>query len=137
MNKVIAKPRSEMSSTRRASSPIKIDPEKIRDVIGKGGVTIRSITEETGAAIDVADDGTVKIFSVRPRGRRAGAQAHRADHRGRRGRHDLRGEGGPAHDFGAFVQILPGRTAWCTSRRSRRSASRRSATSSARATSSR
>jgi len=64
MNKVIAKPRSEMSEHAPRVITIKIDPEKIRDVIGKGGVTIRSITEETGAAIDVADDGTVKIFSV-------------------------------------------------------------------------
>ena len=43
---------------------IKIDPEKIRDVIGKGGAVIRQITEETGATIDIENDGTVKIASV-------------------------------------------------------------------------
>jgi polyribonucleotide nucleotidyltransferase len=43
---------------------IKINPEKIRDVIGKGGATIRSLTEETGASIDIQDDGTITIASV-------------------------------------------------------------------------
>ena len=43
---------------------IKIDPEKIRDVIGKGGATIRGITEATGASIDIEDDGTIKIFAA-------------------------------------------------------------------------
>jgi polyribonucleotide nucleotidyltransferase len=109
MNKVIAKPRSEMSEHAPRVITIKIDPEKIRDVIGKGGVTIRSITEETGAAIDVADDGTVKIFSV---DRAAGDQARK--------RIELitadvqvgtiyEGKVVRLMDFGAFVQILPGR----------------------------
>jgi polyribonucleotide nucleotidyltransferase len=109
MNKVIAKPRSEMSEHAPRVVTIKIDPEKIRDVIGKGGVTIRSITEETGAAIDVADDGTVKIFSV---DRAAGDQARK--------RIELitadvqvgtiyEGKVVRLMDFGAFVQILPGR----------------------------
>jgi len=109
MNKVIAKPRSEMSEHAPRVVTIKIDPEKIRDVIGKGGVTIRSITEETGAAIDVADDGTVKIFSV---DRAAGEQARK--------RIELitadvevgtiyEGKVVRLMDFGAFVQILPGR----------------------------
>ena len=43
---------------------MKIDPEKIRDVIGKGGAVIRAITEETGATVDIDNDGTVKIASV-------------------------------------------------------------------------
>ena len=109
MNKVIAKPRHEMSEHAPRVITIKIDPEKIRDVIGKGGVTIRSITEETGAAIDVADDGTVKIFSV---DRAAGEQARK--------RIELitadvevgtvyEGKVVRLMDFGAFVQILPGR----------------------------
>jgi polyribonucleotide nucleotidyltransferase len=109
MNKVISKPRSEMSEHAPRVVTIKIDPEKIRDVIGKGGVTIRSITEETGAAIDVADDGTVKIFSV---DRAAGEQARK--------RIELitadvqvgtiyEGKVVRLMDFGAFVQILPGR----------------------------
>jgi len=64
MNKVINKPRSEMSEFAPRLMTIKVHPDKIRDVIGKGGVTIRSITEETGCTIDIADDGTVTIASV-------------------------------------------------------------------------
>ena len=64
MNKVIDKPRSEMSEFAPRLMTIKVHPDKIRDVIGKGGVTIRSITEETGCTIDIADDGTVTIASV-------------------------------------------------------------------------
>ncbi len=64
MNKVISEPRSEMSEFAPRLVTIKIHPDKIRDVIGKGGVTIRGITEETGATIDIADDGTITIGSV-------------------------------------------------------------------------
>ncbi|MFC1720497.1 polyribonucleotide nucleotidyltransferase [Pseudomonadota bacterium] len=64
MNKVLSQPRSEMSEYAPRLMTIKVHPDKIRDVIGKGGVTIRSITEETGCTIDIADDGTVTIASV-------------------------------------------------------------------------
>ncbi len=64
MNKVIDRQRAEMSEYALRIIEIKIHPEKIRDVIGKGGATIRGITEETGATIDITDDGMVKIFSV-------------------------------------------------------------------------
>jgi len=64
MNKVIDKPRSEMSEFAPRLMTMKVHPDKIRDVIGKGGVTIRSITEETGCTIDISDDGTVTIASV-------------------------------------------------------------------------
>jgi len=64
MNKVISEPRGEMSEFAPRLVTIKIHPDKIRDVIGKGGVTIRGITEETGATIDIADDGTITIGSV-------------------------------------------------------------------------
>jgi polyribonucleotide nucleotidyltransferase len=64
MNKVINEPRGEMSEYAPRLMTIKVHPDKIRDVIGKGGVTIRSITEETGCTIDIADDGTVTIASV-------------------------------------------------------------------------
>jgi len=64
MNKVIKQPRSEMSEYAPRLMTIKVHPDKIRDVIGKGGVTIRAITEETGCTIDIADDGTVTIASV-------------------------------------------------------------------------
>ena len=64
MNKVISEPRGEMSEYAPRLMTMKVHPDKIRDVIGKGGVTIRSITEETGCTIDIQDDGTVTIASV-------------------------------------------------------------------------
>src|SRR5690606_35119951 len=64
MNKVIKEPRAQMSEWAPTIMTFKIDPEKIRDVIGKGGAVIRAITEETGATIDIENDGTVKIASV-------------------------------------------------------------------------
>jgi polyribonucleotide nucleotidyltransferase len=64
MNKVLNAPRGEMSEYAPRLMTVKVHPDKIRDVIGKGGVTIRSITEETGCTIDISDDGTVTIASV-------------------------------------------------------------------------
>jgi polyribonucleotide nucleotidyltransferase len=64
MNKVISRPRETMSEYAPRLMTIKVHPDKIRDIIGKGGVTIRAITEETGTTIDIADDGTVTIASV-------------------------------------------------------------------------
>ena len=64
MGKVISVPREEMSEHAPRIVTFKIPPDKIRDVIGKGGATIRQITEETGATIDIDDDGTIKIASV-------------------------------------------------------------------------
>lgn len=61
MEKTIATPREELSKYAPRIVTINVHPDKIRDIIGKGGVTIRSITEETGATIDIADDGTVSI----------------------------------------------------------------------------
>ena len=63
-NKVIAAPREEMSEWAPTIMSFKIDPEKIRDVIGKGGAVIRAMTEETGATIDIEQDGTVRIASI-------------------------------------------------------------------------
>ena len=64
MNAVIKASREKMSDWAPSIITIKIDPEKIRDVIGKGGAVIRAMTEETGATIDVENDGTVRIASV-------------------------------------------------------------------------
>ncbi|MEO1421076.1 MAG: polyribonucleotide nucleotidyltransferase, partial [Pseudomonadota bacterium] len=64
MANAITKPREEMSDWAPTIMSIKIDPEKIRDVIGKGGAVIRAITEETGATVDIDNDGTVRIASV-------------------------------------------------------------------------
>jgi polyribonucleotide nucleotidyltransferase len=109
MNKVIREPRERMSEWAPSIITLKIDPEKIRDVIGKGGAVIRQITEETGTTIDIESDGTVKIASVNGT---AGREAQR--------RIELitadvevgqiyEGKVARLMDFGAFVTILPGR----------------------------
>jgi len=109
MNKVIDVHRAEMSEHAPRIIDFKIHPEKIRDVIGKGGSTIRSITEETGATIDITDDGMVKIFSV---DKGAGEEAKKrielitADVEVGR---VYEGKVARLMDFGAFVTILPGR----------------------------
>jgi len=109
MNKVIGVHRAEMSEHAPRIIEFKIHPEKIRDVIGKGGATIRSLTEETGATIDISDDGLVKIFSV---DRSAGEEAKKrielitADVEVGR---IYEGKVARLMDFGAFVTILPGR----------------------------
>jgi len=109
MNKVIDVHRAEMSEHAPRIIDFKIHPEKIRDVIGKGGATIRSLTEETGATIDITDDGLVKIFSV---DKGAGAEAKKrielitADVEVGR---IYEGKVARLMDFGAFVTILPGR----------------------------
>lgn len=64
MNQAIAAPRAQMSQFAPQIVSFRINPEKIRDVIGKGGATIRSLTEETGATVDIQDDGTVQIAAV-------------------------------------------------------------------------
>ncbi len=109
MAKVIDKPREEMSEWAPTIITIKIDPEKIRDVIGKGGAVIRAITEETGASVDIDNDGTVRIASVDGA---SGKEAHRrielitADVEVGR---IYEGKVARLMDFGAFVTILPGK----------------------------
>jgi polyribonucleotide nucleotidyltransferase len=109
MGKVISSHRKEMSEHAPRIITLKIDPDKIRDVIGKGGVTIRTITEETGATVDVNDDGVVKIFSV---DKAAGEEALK---RVKLVTADVEvgaiyeGKVARLMDFGAFVTILPGK----------------------------
>ena len=109
MNKVIESPRSEMSEWAPTIRTFKIDPEKIRDVIGKGGAVIRSITEETGASIDIDQDGTVKVASV------DGCSGREAVERIELITADVEvgkiynGKVARLMDFGAFVTILPGK----------------------------
>ncbi|WP_456407225.1 polyribonucleotide nucleotidyltransferase [Thiolapillus sp.] len=109
MNKAIEAPRQEMSEHAPRIISFRIHPDKIRDVIGKGGATIRSITEETGATVDLDDSGLVKIFSV---DKAAGEKARK--------RVELitadvevgtvyEGKVAKLMDFGAFVTILPGK----------------------------
>jgi polyribonucleotide nucleotidyltransferase len=109
MAKVLREPRAKMSEWAPSIITLKIDPEKIRDVIGKGGAVIRQITEETGTTIDIENDGTVKIASVLGT---AGREAQRrielitADVEVGR---IYEGRVAKLMDFGAFVTILPGR----------------------------
>jgi polyribonucleotide nucleotidyltransferase len=109
MNAAISAPRAELSDYAPRILTIKINPEKIRDVIGKGGAVIRALCEETGTTIDIEDDGTVKIASA------DGAAAQEAKRRIEQITADVEvgriydGKVVKLMDFGAFVAILPGR----------------------------
>jgi polyribonucleotide nucleotidyltransferase len=109
MNKTLSSTREKMSDYAPRIITFKIDPSKIREVIGKGGVTIRSITEQTGASIDLTDDGIVNIASV---DKAAGEEARRMIEEitaevevGK----TYEGKVVRLMDFGAFVTILPGK----------------------------
>jgi polyribonucleotide nucleotidyltransferase len=109
MGKTLAAPREDMSEYAPRIITFKIHPEKIRDVIGKGGATIRSITEETGTTIDIEDDGTIKIGSV---DKAAGLAARsRIEQLTADVEVGMIYDGRVARlmDFGAFVNILPGK----------------------------
>ena len=109
MGKVISAPREEMSEWAPTIVTMKIDPEKIRDVIGKGGATIREITEQTGATIDIENDGTVKIASVEGvAGREARKRIELITAEVEVGT-IYEGRVARLMDFGAFVTILPGK----------------------------
>ncbi|MFL2539477.1 MAG: polyribonucleotide nucleotidyltransferase [Candidatus Rariloculaceae bacterium] len=109
MAKVIDNPRETMSDWAPSIITLKIDPEKIRDVIGKGGAVIRSMTEETGATIDIDNDGTVRIASVDGNsGREAQARIELITADVEVGR-VYEGKVARLMDFGAFVTILPGK----------------------------
>jgi len=109
MAKVIDQPRKEMSEWAPSIITMHIDPEKIRDVIGKGGSVIRQITEETGATIDIENDGTIKIASVEgPSGQEARRRIELITAEVEVGKiYD--GKVARLMDFGAFVTILPGK----------------------------
>ena len=109
MNKALSSTRDEMSDFAPRIITFKIDPSKIREVIGKGGATIRSITEQTGASVDLTDDGIVKVASV---DKAAGEEARRLIEEitaevevGK----IYEGKVARLMDFGAFVTILPGK----------------------------
>jgi len=109
MAKSLSEPREDLSEHAPRFITIKINPEKIAAVIGKGGAVIRALTEETGATIDIGDDGLIKIASS---DRAAGEEARK--------RIELitadievgtiyEGRVQKIMDFGAFVNILPGK----------------------------
>lgn len=109
MNTVIAKPRANLSASAPQMHTMKVDSDKIRDVIGKGGATIRSITEATGASVDIEDDGTIKIYASDADNLQAAID--------RINEITAEAEIGATYDgtvvrivdFGAFVNFLPGK----------------------------
>ncbi|MFP5383823.1 MAG: polyribonucleotide nucleotidyltransferase [Gammaproteobacteria bacterium] len=108
MNKVLAQPRAEINRHAPTFVTIKINPDKIRDVIGKGGATIRAICEETRATIDINDDGTVRIYGETREA--ADAAIKRVEAVTAEAEIGAIYEGKVVRivDFGAFVQIMPG-----------------------------
>jgi polyribonucleotide nucleotidyltransferase len=108
MSQTIDKPREEISQYAPRIITISINPDKIREVIGKGGATIRSITEETGAKIDINDDGTINIASADGDAAQAAIARIRALTAEAEIGETYLGTVSRIVDFGAFVEIIPG-----------------------------
>ena len=109
MNKVIDAPRTELSDNAPSMTSFKIHPDKIRDVIGKGGATIRGITEQTGASVDIEDDGTVRIYGEDKASMRAAVDMVESITAEAEVGEIYEGTIARIVDFGAFVTILPGK----------------------------
>ena len=109
MNKVISESREELSANAPAMVTLNVHPDKIRDIIGKGGATIRSIVEETGAEVDINDDGSVRIYAED--GSAKDAAVARIQEITAEAEVGMIYQGTVARivDFGAFVTILPGK----------------------------
>ncbi len=109
MNAVLSQSKTQMSDYAPRLLTLKVPVDKIRDIIGKGGATIRALTEETGTTIDISDDGTVTIAAV------SGVAADEAYRRVQQLTADVEvgrvytGTVAKIMDFGAFVTILPGK----------------------------
>jgi polyribonucleotide nucleotidyltransferase len=109
MNKVIDNPRENISDKAPAMHTLSIHPDKIRDVIGKGGATIRSITEETGAAIDIEDDGSIRVYAENNEAAQAAINKIISITAEAEVGQVYEGKVERIVDFGAFVNILPGK----------------------------
>lgn len=109
MNQVLGRSRENVSENAPAMVTMKVDTDKIRDVIGKGGATIRSITETTGATIDIDDDGTITIFGEGAESRDAAILQIEAITAEPEVGQIYNGKVAKIADFGAFVTILPGK----------------------------
>ncbi len=109
MNQALTQPRTELSAFAPRITTMKINPDKVREIIGKGGATIRSLTEETNTTIDISDDGVIKIAAVNA------ADGEEAKRRINEITAELEldkiyeGSVVKIADFGAFVEVLPGR----------------------------
>lgn len=128
MNQVIAKPRAELSENAPTMLQMKIDSDKIRDVIGKGGATIRGICEETKASIDIEDDGSVKIYGETKEAAEAAKLRVLAITAEARSARSMSARWSASSTSVPSSTSCRARTAWCTSRRSATSASTRSPT---------
>ena len=109
MNKVIDNPRENISDKAPAMHSLSINPDKIRDVIGKGGATIRSITGETGAAIDIEDDGSIRVYAENNEAAQAAINKIISITAEAEVGQVYEGKVERIVDFGAFVNILPGK----------------------------
>jgi len=109
MNTVLDAPREITSENAPSMTSLKVDQDKIRDIIGKGGATIRQITEESGATVDIDDDGTVKVFGQNAAARDAAIEMIQAITAEAEVGEIYTGKVARIVDFGAFVNILPGK----------------------------
>ena len=109
MNKVLATARESVSENAPAMAMLKIDPDKIRDVIGKGGAVIRGITEQTGASVDIDDDGSIRIYGEDADSRDAAVEMVKAITAEAEIGKLYKGKVARIVDFGAFITILPGK----------------------------
>ena len=109
MNTVLEAPREITSENAPSMTTLKVDQDKIRDIIGKGGATIRQITEESGATVDIDDDGTVKVFGQNAAARDAAIEMIQAITAEAEVGAIYTGKVARIVDFGAFVTILPGK----------------------------
>jgi polyribonucleotide nucleotidyltransferase len=109
MNTVLDAPREITSENAPSMTTLKVDQDKIRDIIGKGGATIRQITEESGATVDIDDDGTVKVFGQNAAARDAAIEMIQAITAEAEVGEIYTGKVARIVDFGAFVNILPGK----------------------------
>jgi polyribonucleotide nucleotidyltransferase len=109
MNEVLAAARTVTSENAPSMTTLKVDSDKIRDIIGKGGAMIRSITEQSGATVDIDDDGTVRIFGQDQASRDAAVAL--VEEITAEAEIGAVYEGTVARivDFGAFINILPGK----------------------------
>ncbi len=109
MNKVMSAPRATVSENAPSMAMMKVDPDKIRDVIGKGGAMIRSITEQSGASVDIDDDGNIRIYGEDANSRdKAIELIHSITAEAEVGKLYM-GKVARIVDFGAFITILPGK----------------------------
>ena len=109
MNTVLDAPREITSENAPSMTTLKVHQDKIRDIIGKGGATIRQITEESGATVDIDDDGTVKVFGQNAAARDAAIEMIQAITAEAEVGEIYTGKVARIVDFGAFVTILPGK----------------------------